>query len=83
MKILNLINIFHMGILDDQWKITNFIDQIIVQVPTAPPGCPVIAYDSLARSPAARRRRWPNFVHQTPSEDEQSAVRRSTQTDLP
>jgi hypothetical protein len=44
---------------------------------------PLPEYENLAKTPATRRRRWSAFVHQTPSEDELSALRRSTQSGLP
>ena len=44
---------------------------------------PVTAYEALATTPANRRRRWSAFVHQTPSDEELSALRRSTQVGLP
>jgi putative transposase len=44
---------------------------------------PVVAYESLAKSPATRPRRWSAFVHQTPSDEELTALRRSTRTGLP
>jgi putative transposase len=40
-------------------------------------------YDSLAKTPATRQRRWSAFVHKTPSDDELAALHRSTQTGLP
>jgi putative transposase len=40
-------------------------------------------YESLAKPPATRQRRWSAFVHQTPPDDELTALRRSTQTSLP
>jgi hypothetical protein len=49
----------------------------------APPLDPLAAYDELARTPAARRRRWPAFVHQAPSDEELAALRRSVQAGLP
>ena len=44
---------------------------------------PITAYESLAKTPVARRRRWSAFVHKTPPDDESTAIRRSTQTGLP
>ena len=44
---------------------------------------PVVAYESLAASAVARRRRWSAYVHQTPDEAELAAVRRSGETGLP
>ena len=44
---------------------------------------PITVYESLAKTPATRRRRWSAFVHQTPSDEELSALRRSTQVGLP
>jgi putative transposase len=43
----------------------------------------VVAYESLAATPATRRRRWSAFVHETPPDEELFALRRSTQTGLP
>jgi len=43
----------------------------------------VEAYESLAAQPAARRRRWSAYVHQTPEEAERAAMRRSSATGLP
>jgi putative transposase len=40
-------------------------------------------YESLAKTPATRQRRWSAFVHQSPPDDELTALRRSTQTGLP
>lgn len=44
---------------------------------------PVPEYESLAKTPTVRRRRWSRFVHQQPAEDELAALRRSVQTGLP
>jgi putative transposase len=44
---------------------------------------PVAAYESLAATPATRRRRWSAFVHETPPDEELAFLRRSTQTGLP
>ena len=44
---------------------------------------PITVYESLARTPATRRRRWSAFVQQLPPDEELAAVRRSTQTGLP
>ena len=44
---------------------------------------PITVYESLAKTPATRRRRWTALVHQTPSDEELAALRRSTQTGLP
>lgn len=44
---------------------------------------PITVYESLAKTPATRRRRWSALVHQTPSDEELAALRRSTQTGLP
>ena len=44
---------------------------------------PVTPYEALAASPAARRRRWTAFVHETPDETELAAIRRSSETGLP
>jgi putative transposase len=44
---------------------------------------PVPAYESLAAYPAVCRRRWTAYVHQTPSEAEAVAIRRSNETGLP
>ncbi len=44
---------------------------------------PTPAYDLLASRPAARRRRWTAYVHQTPPEEESTAIRRSNETGLP
>lgn len=44
---------------------------------------PVAAYEALARSAAARRRRWTAYVHQTPEDSELTAIRRSSDTGLP
>ena len=44
---------------------------------------PLLVYDSLAKTPATRRRRWSAFVHQSPSDDELAAIRRSCSTGLP
>ena len=41
------------------------------------------AYEALAARPATRCRRWSSFVHQSPSDDELDALRRSTRTGLP
>ena len=43
----------------------------------------VEAYEALAVQPAARRRRWSAYVHQTPEEAELAAIRRSSETGLP
>ena len=40
-------------------------------------------YESLAKTPQTRRRRWSAFVHQTPSDEELAAIRRSCSTGLP
>jgi putative transposase len=40
-------------------------------------------YEALAKTAPARRRRWSAFVHQSPSEEELAALRRSGQTGLP
>ena len=44
---------------------------------------PVVGYDALARSPAARQGRWSAYVHRTPEEAELAAIRRSSKTGLP
>jgi putative transposase len=44
---------------------------------------PVTSYEALAKTPAARRRRWSAFVHRTPAETELAAIRRSNETGLP
>ena len=41
------------------------------------------AYESLAKTPQTRRRRWSGFVHKTPSDEELAAIRRSCSTGLP
>jgi putative transposase len=41
------------------------------------------AYEDLARTPAARRRRWAAFVHKTPPDEELIALQRSNATGLP
>ena len=38
---------------------------------------------TLAKTPAARQRRWSAFVHQTPSDEDLAAIRRSCSTGLP
>ena len=43
----------------------------------------LIVYDELARTASTRLRRWTSFVHQSPSEEELSALRRSNTTGLP
>ena len=43
----------------------------------------LVIYEELARSAAARQRRWARFVHQTSSDAELTALRRSTATRLP
>src|SRR5207249_7233613 len=44
---------------------------------------PLAPYEALAGEPRLRQRRWSRFVHQTPSDEELTALRRSTQTGLP
>jgi len=44
---------------------------------------PATAYEALAGTDDARRRRWSDFVHQAPPDDELTALRRSTGTGLP
>lgn len=44
---------------------------------------PVPAYEALASYPAVRRRRWSAYVHQTPPEAEETAIRRSTERGMP
>jgi putative transposase len=44
---------------------------------------PLTTHESLAKTPQARRRRWSAFVHQTPSDEELAAIRRSCSTGLP
>ena len=44
---------------------------------------PVAGYEALAKRPAARHRRWSAYVHQSPSDDEFAAIRRSNETGLP
>jgi putative transposase len=44
---------------------------------------PITVYESLAKTPAVRRRRWSAFVNQTPPDEELTALRRSIQTGLP
>ncbi len=44
---------------------------------------PVVWYDALASSSAARQRRLSAYVHQIPEEDELAAIRRSSETGLP
>src|SRR4051812_7104268 len=39
---------------------------------------PVIAYQELARTAPTRQRRWTSFVHQLPSDEELTALRRSS-----
>jgi putative transposase len=43
----------------------------------------IAEYEDLAKTPAARRRRWSAFVHKTPSDDELAALRRSMHAGLP
>jgi putative transposase len=43
----------------------------------------ISAYESLGAYPAARRRRWSAYVHQTPDVNELAAIRRSDETGLP
>src|SRR4051812_4436943 len=43
----------------------------------------LVAYDELASRPATRQERWSAFVHQTPSDAELTALRRSAQAGLP
>src|SRR5271157_2134114 len=43
----------------------------------------ITVYESFAKTPATRQRRWSALVHKTPSDDELAALRRSTQTGLP
>ena len=40
-------------------------------------------YESLAKTPATRQRRWSAFVHKVPSDEELAAIRRSCSTGLP
>lgn len=44
---------------------------------------PLGAYESLAKTRPTRRRRWSAFVHQTPPDEELTALRRSVETGLP
>jgi putative transposase len=44
---------------------------------------PLPAYEALAVRAPTRRKRWSEFVHQEPPEDELAAIRRSVQTGLP
>ncbi|HJZ57411.1 MAG TPA: hypothetical protein VKE74_20750, partial [Gemmataceae bacterium] len=43
---------------------------------------PLAEYESLAKTPITRRRRWSAFVHQTPSDEELAAIRRSCSSGL-
>jgi putative transposase len=44
---------------------------------------PIAEYKALAKTPRTRRRRWSAFVHQTPSDEELAAIRRSCSSGLP
>jgi putative transposase len=44
---------------------------------------PLTVYDSLAKTPSTRQHRWSGFVHQSPSDEELTAVRRSCSSGLP
>ncbi|HZW33973.1 MAG TPA: transposase [Isosphaeraceae bacterium] len=43
----------------------------------------IAEYEALAKTPRTRRRRWSAFVHQTPSDEELAAIRRSCSSGLP
>jgi REP-associated tyrosine transposase len=44
---------------------------------------PLPEYESLAKTRAARQRRWSAFVHKVPTDEELDAIRRSCSTGLP
>ena len=43
----------------------------------------ITLYESLAKTPATRRRRWSAFVHQTPPDEELTAIRRACRPAFP
>jgi REP-associated tyrosine transposase len=44
---------------------------------------PIAEYQGLAKTPATRRRRWSAFVHESPSDEELAAIRRSCSSGRP
>ena len=44
---------------------------------------PLVEYESLSTYPAVRRRRWAEYVHQSPADAELACIRRSNETGLP
>jgi REP-associated tyrosine transposase len=44
---------------------------------------PIPLFESIAKTAATRQRRWSAFIHKTPSDEELTAIRRSSATGLP